>query len=122
MSAFAHKYGKSIIAFIGAVLTAIYGVTAGDNIIETDEKVQIAIAVATAASVYLVPLAPQYRWAKTAVAAVLATLQALTTVIVGGIESNEWIVLVLAALTTIGVAAAPARSGNGIGSKSPVAE
>lgn len=69
---------------------------------------------------YLVPLAPQYRWGKTAVAVVLGVLQVLTTVILGGLDSNEWIALVIAALTAAGVAGFPAVSGNGIGSKDPV--
>lgn len=115
------KYGKAIAAVVGAGLTVAYGALSGDQRIESDEAVQIAIAAATAVGVWVVPLAPQYRWGKTAVAAVLAVLQVLTTVIVGGLDSNEWIALALAALTVVGVGAAPATSANGISSSSPAA-
>ncbi|MEV4759230.1 hypothetical protein AB0J86_29605 [Micromonospora sp. NPDC049559] len=110
------KYGKALAAVIGAALTVAYGALSGDQHIDPDEAVQIAIATATAVSVYLVPLAPQYRWAKTAIAIVLSVLQVLTTVLLGGLDSNEWIALLLAALTAAGVGVAPAVSSNGVAS------
>lgn len=115
------KYGKALAAVAGAVLVALYAALGGDNRIDTEEVVQVGIAAATAAGVYLVPLAPQYRWGKTAVAVLLAVLQALATAVLGGLAPGEWIVLALAGLTAAGVAFAPARSDNGISSKSPVA-
>jgi len=113
------KYGKSLVAVLAAALTVAYGALSGDQHIDPEEGVQIAIAAATAVGVFLVPLVPQYRWAKTGVAAVLAVLQVLTTVILGGLDSNEWIAVVLAALTVLGVGVAPAVSGNGVASKDP---
>jgi hypothetical protein len=113
------KYGKALSAVVAAALTVAYGALSGDQHVDPDEGVQIAIAVATAAGVYLVPLAPQYRWGKTAVAVVLSVLQVLTTVILGGLDSNEWIALALAALTVLGVGFTPAASDNGISSKDP---
>ncbi|MBF9135420.1 hypothetical protein I0C86_41960 [Plantactinospora sp. S1510] len=107
------KYGKALAAVAGAALTVAYGALSGDQRIEPDEAVQITIAAATAISVYLVPLTPQYRWAKTAAAVALSVLQVLATVILGGLDSNEWIALLLAALTVVGVGAAPAVSNNG---------
>jgi len=107
------KYGKALAAIAGAVLTVAYGALSGDQRIESDEAIQIGIAAATAIGVYLVPLTPQYRWAKTAVAVALSVLQVLATVILGGLDSNEWIALLLAALTVLGVGAAPAVSNNG---------
>jgi O-antigen/teichoic acid export membrane protein len=114
------KYGKAIVAVIAAVLTFAYGALSGDQRIDAEEWVQIGIAAATAIGVYLVPLAPQYRWGKTAVAAVLGVLQALATVVLGGLDASEWIVLALAAAAVLGAHAAPAVSGNGISSR-PVA-
>ncbi|SCL31875.1 hypothetical protein GA0070616_4348 [Micromonospora nigra] len=113
------KYGKALAAIAGAVLVALYAALGGDNRVDAEETVQVAIAAATAIGVYLVPLAPQYRWGKTAVAVVLAVLQALATTVLGGLDAGEWIVLVLAGLTAAGVAVAPAVSGNGVGSRSP---
>ncbi|MEN3609348.1 hypothetical protein [Plantactinospora sp. ZYX-F-223] len=113
------KYGKALAAVAGAALTVAYGALSGDQRIEPDEAVQIAIAAATAIGVYLVPLTPQYRWGKTAVAVVLSVLQVLATVILGGLDSNEWIALLLAALTVLGVGAAPAVSSNGTSNATP---
>jgi peptidoglycan/LPS O-acetylase OafA/YrhL len=115
------KYGKALAAVAGAVLTVAYGALSGDHHIDPDEAVQIAIAAATAVGVYLVPLTPRYRWGKTAIAVILAVLQVLATVILGGLDSNEWIALVLAALTAAGVGAAPAVSSNGVTSRGPKA-
>ncbi|TBL44229.1 hypothetical protein EYA84_01955 [Verrucosispora sp. SN26_14.1] len=115
------KYGKALAAVLGAVLVALYAALGGDNHIGSTEIVQVGIAAATAIGVYLVPLAPQYRWGKTAVAVILAVLQALATSVLGGLDAGEWIVLVLAGLTAAGVAVAPAVSDNGIGSRTPVA-
>lgn len=114
------QYGKAVAAVLGAILVAAYAALGGDSRIDAEETVQISIAAATAVGVYLVPLAPQYRWVKTAVAVVLAVLQALATAVLGGLDAGEWIVLMLAGLTAAGVAVAPAVSGNGVGSKDPV--
>jgi hypothetical protein len=113
------KYGKALAAVAGAALTVAYGALSGDQHIDPEEGVQISIAAATAVGVYLVPLVPEYRWAKTAVAAVLAVLQVLATVILGGLDSNEWIALLLAALTVLGVGVTPAVSDNGVASTPP---
>lgn len=108
-------YGKAIAAVIGAALVVAYASLSGDGRIDPDEWVQIAIAAATAVGVYLIPLAPTLRWGKTAVAVVLGVLQVLTTVILGGLDSSDWIALALAALTAAGVAVAPSRStGDGV--------
>lgn len=107
------KYGKALAAVATAALTVAYGALSGDQRIGAEEAIQIAIATATAVGVYVVPLTPQYRWAKTAVAVVLSVLQVLATVIIGGLDSAEWIALALAALTVLGVGAAPAVSANG---------
>lgn len=111
------QYGKAIVAIVTAALTAAYAALSGDQRIDAEEWVQIGIAAATAVGVYLVPLAPQYRWGKTAVAVILGVLQALATVVLGGLDTSEWIVLALAAATALGVVAAPAVSGNGIASR-----
>lgn len=117
MTRWLKRYGKAIAAVVGAALMVAYGALSGDQRVEQEEAVQIAIAAATAVGVWLVPLAPQYRWGKTAVAVVLAVLQALTTVILGGLDANEWIALALAGLTVVGVGVTPAVSANGVTSR-----
>lgn len=113
-----NAYGKAWVAIATAAATALYAAL-GDDRITAQEWVQISIAAATAIGVYAVPLDPRYRWGKTAVAVILAVLQALTTAVLGGVERGEWVVLLLAALTAIGVASAPAVSTNGVSSVSP---
>jgi hypothetical protein len=110
-------YGKAIAAVVFAVLTAAQVYLGGDNRIDGEEWVQLGIAAATAIGVYLIPLAPQYRWAKTAVAVLLSVLQALATVVLGGLDTNEILVLVLAGLMALGVGVAPAESNNGVSNR-----
>lgn len=113
------KYGKALAAVLFAALVAAQAAIDGDNKVNAEEWVAIAIAVATAVGVYLVPLDRSYRWGKTAVAAVLAALQVLTTAVIGGVDPGEWLTIALAVLTALGVAAAPAVSDNGVSSKQP---
>ncbi len=117
MEPFFHRYGKAIAATVFAALTALYAVSSGDDRVDPDEWVAIAIATVSAVGVYLVPLAPRYRWAKTAVAALLAGLQVLATVILGGLDADEWLLVLIAVGQALGVAVAPATSDNGVASR-----
>lgn len=111
---FFQRYGKSLVAVLLAVVTAVQA-GLSDGHITQGEGVQVVIALATAVGVYLVPIHPEWRWSKTAVAVLLAVLNALAALIVGGISSADWTELILAALTVLAVSAAPAQStvGNG---------
>ena len=82
-------YGKSIIAALYAVAVVAVPLFSGDKHIDPSEGVAIVIAVCTAALTYLVPLAPSATWVKTAIGAVLAGAQVTTTVIIGGVDSND---------------------------------
>ena len=103
-------YGKSIVAAIYAVAVVAVPLFSGDNHVDPSEGVAIAIAVCTAVLTYLAPLAPGARWVKTAVGAVLAGLQVLTTVIVGGVDGNDWLLIAFAVGSFLGIAVAPAMS------------
>ncbi len=103
------KYGKTIAALVIAALTAVQAALS-DGHVTTQEGVQIAIAVVTAAGVYLVPAVPRWPWVKTAIGVLLAALNVMTTLIIGGISSGDLVEIALAALTALGVAASPARS------------
>lgn len=103
-----NKYGKAIAAAVLAVLTALHTMLS-DNTITQQEGVQIAIATVTAVSVWLVPMLA-YSWMKTAVAAALAFLNVLATLIVGGIDQGDIVQLMMSVLTVVAVGAAPARS------------
>lgn len=103
-------YGKSIVAFLYAVATVAVPLASGDHHIDPSEGVAIAIAACTAALTWLVPLVPSATWTKTAIGAVLAGLQVLTTVIVGGVDANDVLLIVFAVASFLGIAVAPAVS------------
>ena len=56
------------------------------------------------------PLVPSAPWTKTAVGAVLAGLQVAATVIVGGIDANDMLLIGAAVASFLGIAVAPAVS------------
>jgi hypothetical protein len=103
-------YGKAFLAGAYAVAIIVISAWSGDNHVDPDEGVAIAIAACTAALTYLVPLAPGARWTKTAIGAVLAGLQVAATVIVGGVDGNDWLLIAAAVLGALGITLAPAIS------------
>ena len=105
-------YGKLVLAVLGAAVFTLYGFL-DDGHLSTDEWIKIAIAVVLAINVYVVPVTPEWPWMKTAVACVLAALQVLVVVIVGGVSAQEIVEIVIAVGTAAGVAIAPAISHNG---------
>ncbi|MGN9809317.1 hypothetical protein ACTMSW_08150 [Micromonospora sp. BQ11] len=117
MDAFLRRYGKALAATAFAAVTTLYVTSSGDGRVDPDEWVAVAIAATSAVGVYVVPLAPRYRWTKTAVAALLAALQVLVTAILGGLRADEWLLMAIAVGQAVGVAAAPATSGNGVTSR-----
>lgn len=107
-------HGKAIVAFLYAVAVAALPQLTGDRHVGPAEAVAIAIAITTAVATYLVPLAPSAPWVKTAVAAVLAGLQVVATVILdGALDSNDILLVAATVLGTLGIAIAPASSAPG---------
>ncbi len=104
------KYGKSIIAVIAAVLVAVYQSRSGDGLVDRVEWVSIVIAFVTALGVFIVPLAPQAKWGKSAVAGVLALLQVLVAAIVDGISTDDMILMFITVVGALGIYIAPAVS------------
>jgi hypothetical protein len=102
------KYGKAVVAVIVAAIVVAYQALSGDNHIDAVEWVSITIAGTTAVGVWLIPLAPNAKWAKTALAAVLAVLQVLTTAILGGVGTDEVLLMVITAAGALGIWVAPA--------------
>jgi hypothetical protein len=103
-------YGKSIVAALYAVAVVAVPLFSGDHHIDPSEGIAIAIAASTALLTYVVPLVPSAPWTKTAIGAVLAALQVAATVIVGGIDSNDWLLIAAAFAGALGIALAPAIS------------
>lgn len=109
------RFGKPLASVVVAALVAAKVALSGG--ITADEAVIIALALANAVLVYIVPLVPEYRWAKSLVGVFIAVLTALTTLILGGLDGQEVILLILAAAQAAGVVVAPAVSDNGVSSK-----
>lgn len=103
-----NRYGKAVVAALLAAITAVHAMVS-DNVITPQEWIQVAIAVVTAVSVYLVPIF-EYAWMKTAIAVVLAALNVLVTLIADGVTSGDLVQVLMSALTVVLVAFAPARS------------
>lgn len=103
-----NRYGKALAAALLAVVTAVHTMVS-DEVVTRAEWIQIAIAVVTAVSVYLVPIW-EYAWMKTAIAVILAALNVLVTLIADGVSSGDLVQVLLSALTVLLVAFAPARS------------
>lgn len=111
------KYGKALASATFFVLTAVYTMLSGDQRIDPEEWVAIAIAATNAVGVYLLPLTPQNGWGKTAVSGLFAALQVAATVILGGIDADEWVLILLAVGQVLGVGFSPAVSDNGVASR-----
>lgn len=106
---FLQRFGKAAAAVLVAALT-ITSSALTDGHIDAGEGVQIAIAAATAVSVWYVPLLPTAPGVKTGIAIVLAVLNAATAYVAGGLDQGEVVNLVIAALGVILIGVAPARS------------
>lgn len=89
------KFGPAVVAIVFAVLTAAAAALT-DGRIDPGEGVQLAIQGTTVAGVWLVPAIPSWPHAKTAIAALLAALNLLTTVITDGLTVPEVVNLAVA--------------------------
>lgn len=103
------KYGKAISAIILALITAIQAALPDQHVNNT-EAVQIVTALVTAVGVYLVPVVPQYRWAKTAIGVLLSALNVVLTFVVDGWQSTDLVPCILAVVTALAVTFSPAVS------------
>jgi hypothetical protein len=102
--------GKFIVAFLYALAVVAVPILDGPHQPTPAEWIAIAIAACTAALTWLVPLVPSATWVKSAVGAVLAGLQVAVTVIDGGINGNDGLLIVFAVLAALGITVAPAAS------------
>jgi hypothetical protein len=107
------RYGKAAAAVAGAVALSIY-VALTDDRISTLEWILAGQAWLGAIAVYVVPLAPQYRYGKTAVGALFAGSEVLVLALPGGVNRQEWLGILIVVASAAGVAGLPARSDNGV--------
>lgn len=104
------KYGKSVLAFVYGVVTVVIPLRSGDHHIDPSEGIVIALAATNGLLVYIVPLTPRFKSIKSVVNALMAALTVASTVIIGGIDMNDWFLIGAAFLAAVGVKLAPAAS------------
>ncbi len=93
-----NKYGKAFAQVLMAVLVVGVTVTSGDGHVSDEEKFQIATALISAITVWLVPAVPEWPWMKTALAAIMAGLVATGSVALDGVSTNDLLVIGVAIL------------------------
>lgn len=101
------KYAKALAAVVATVLAAVVAALAGDNAINAQEYVNIAILAVGALGVFAAPNVPGAAHTKAILAALTAGLVALASFIVGGVTVVEWLQIALAVLGAFGVFAVP---------------
>jgi hypothetical protein len=85
------------------VLLGVQTATSDGSTTDGQEIVQIMIGAVTVFAVWAAANLPGYTWIKTAIAAVLALLNVLVTVILGGVGTGEIINMVIAVLVALGI-------------------
>lgn len=86
-----------------AIATTVQAAIADGSTIDEQEWVQVAIQAVMAFNIWATANLPQYTRMKTWVAVVLAVLQALYTIVIGGVDNAEILNLVITALAAAGV-------------------
>lgn len=114
MNRFLQKYGKAIVSFLFAVGITVWQKFSGDRSIDLTEAVVIILAFGNAALTWIVPLVPQYPWAKSAASAVIAAATVATTLVLDGIQGDDLAIILATAAQALGVKLAPAESNNGV--------
>jgi len=107
------KYGKSIVAFLYAIIAVVLPLFTGDHHIDASEGIIIALAIGNNLIVFIVPLSKAFGGVKSVVNALLAALAVAQVVIVNGSDwsdPNNLMMIVSAFLVAIGVTLAPAAS------------
>lgn len=109
---FFQKYGKVLGSAAFAVYATVVPLWSGDHHIDPSEGIIIALAVANAITVYVVPVTKSFGGLKTVVNAISAGLVVAQTQIAGGLDGNDWYLIIGAVVSVFGVLALPAYSPN----------
>ncbi len=116
------KYGKPVISFLIAVGYLAYQKFSGDQHIDGIELALIITSFGNALITYIVPLVPEYKWAKTGASAVVSLGLGLAAVAMSGYTNDELITVAIGVLQFLGVAIAPAVSDNGVAAKAGIGD
>lgn len=104
------NYAKAIAAVVATGLSAVVAALSGDNLIDAQEWVNVAILGVGACAVFAAPNVPGSRYTKAIIAVLTAVLTLLVNMITGGLDTSELLQLGVAALGALGVYATPNRS------------
>jgi hypothetical protein len=96
------QYSKLFAQVAGTILAALLPLVTLGHITPT-QWVNVAIIAVGACAVFAGPNVPGARYTKVVLSALAAALTVLTSAIIGGISTGEWIQIVLAILSTLGV-------------------
>ena len=101
-------YMKSLL-YIALAVVGVLVVALNDDVVSTDELVNIGIIGVGAITTYLVPNLPTGvgQYAKVTVTFVVAALVALQSFLTDGITTTEWLQIAVAAFAGIGVYVIP---------------
>jgi hypothetical protein len=107
------RYGKAVVSLLFFVWTIIAPLVSGDGHIDTDEWVIIGVGAANGLLVYIIPLNPAWEAGKTVINGVLAALAAAQTVMLDGLQPEDWTIIIGAFLAIVIGWFAPTLSGKG---------
>jgi hypothetical protein len=103
------KYAQSIAMLLASVVMAVFALyrELGVDGMTPSEWITVVIAVFTTITVWGAANVPGFEKAKTFVAAVGLVLNLAVSAIVGGVTTDEWLMLAVQFLGALGVAAVP---------------
>lgn len=107
-----NAYAKSALAVVATVVSGIVAALTGDNIVDAQEWVNVALLAVGAAAVFAAPNVPGAKHTKSILAVLTAVLTLAVNFILGGFELTEVLQLVVAGLAAVGVYSAPGAANN----------
>lgn len=120
------RFGKPIMSVLVnaafVVYLALAATSPGGAGITAVERVLIAVAAVQAVQTYIIPLAAQYPWTKTAAGATLAGLAIAVTALGDGWQSEDWFIVAFEVAAALGIAVAPAVSDNGVRARAGIGD
>lgn len=97
------NYSKALAAVLASGLSAAIVALTGDQVFSNVELINVAIAVVGAAAVFAGPNVPHSRYTKAVLAVLMAVLTLAVNLIADGVTVSEWLQLIVAGLSAVGV-------------------
>ena len=100
---FLQTYAKSIVPFLFVLWTVFSPQWFGDKHWDRNEIIIFAVAVGNNLLVYIIPNTPRFKGVKTTINAILMALAVAQTLIIDGLQPDDWTIIGGALLTGLGV-------------------